>query len=128
MSDLNVIVLDTGGASVRAGYCYPDRDPMLVTPTAVRLVGGGEDTPVLRPLQRGCVTDWDALESIYHHVFYEQARACCVRQRLLLATHATEADSDRGPFLSSAGLDGRRRGRRAGCGAPVHAQGACLRQ
>lgn len=95
MADLNVIVLDTGGDSVRAGYCYPDRDPMLVTPTAVRLAGGGDDSPVLRPVQRGCVTDWDALESIYHHVFYDQVRVLVHESPARRTARGTEVDSDR---------------------------------
>jgi len=31
MSDLQVVVLDTGSDTVKAGYCYPDRDPTLVS-------------------------------------------------------------------------------------------------
>jgi Actin len=51
-----------------------------VTPTAVRRVAEGgvgvdDSCPVVRPVRRGVVTDWDAVESIYHHVFYEQVRA-----------------------------------------------------
>jgi actin-related protein len=29
----------------------------------------------VHPFQRGVVTNWDALECLYHHIFYEQARA-----------------------------------------------------
>jgi hypothetical protein len=124
MADLNVIVLDTGSDTVKAGYCYPDRDPLLVrhltdchclrlachvlagvpgrpstdtrpcggsslpmrmltpplppcqvTPTAVRRAAEGEGGQVLRPVVRGGVTDWDAVESIYDHVFYDQVRS-----------------------------------------------------
>jgi actin-like ATPase involved in cell morphogenesis len=45
-----------------------------VTPAAARLAGGGEDAPLVRPIRRGVVEDWDALESIYHHIFYDQVR------------------------------------------------------
>jgi actin-related protein len=48
-----------------------------VTPSAVRLASGDavpSDGGVLRPIRRGVVEDWDALESVYHHIFYEQAR------------------------------------------------------
>jgi hypothetical protein len=50
---------------------------LQVTPSAVRLASGDavpSDGEVLRPIRRGVVHDWDALESVYHHIFYEQAR------------------------------------------------------
>jgi len=108
MAEINVLVLDNGSDTVKAGYCIPERDPLLVrslrllrsaalsgapqpsrlthsnatttpqvTPTAVRLASGDavpSDGGVLRPIRRGVVQDWEALESIYHHIFYEQAR------------------------------------------------------
>ena len=49
-----------------------------VTPSAARL-GEGADAPLVRPIRRGVVQDWDALESIYHHIFYEQARRAVPR-------------------------------------------------
>jgi|APGre2960657444_1045066.scaffolds.fasta_scaffold01995_9 actin-related protein len=70
MTDINVLVLDNGSESIKASYCIPERDPLLVTPSAVKAGDGS----TLRPIRRGVVQDWDALESIYHHIFYEQAR------------------------------------------------------
>jgi hypothetical protein len=54
-----------------------------VTPAAARLAGGGDAAPLVRPIRRGVVQDWDALESIYHHIFYEQVRrthVSCLRR------------------------------------------------
>jgi len=51
---------------------------LQVTPSAVRLASGDavpSDGEVLRPIRRGVVHDWDALESVYHHIFYEQVRS-----------------------------------------------------
>jgi hypothetical protein len=121
MAEINVLVLDNGSDTIKAGYCIPERDPLLVrharrcalslcavapraalsarcvarapperaarvraacqvTPAAVRVASGDAapsdgDGALLRPIRRGVVENWEALESIYHHVFYEQARA-----------------------------------------------------
>ena len=131
MAEINVLVLDNGSETIKAGYCIPERDPLLVrraarraarlaapqcsaardlppvapparfgapaarsercltsvsaqvTPSAVRLASGdavpSDGGDVLRPIRRGVVQDWEALESIYHHIFYEQARRCRLR-------------------------------------------------
>jgi hypothetical protein len=30
MADINVLVLDNGSDTIKAGYCIPERDPLLV--------------------------------------------------------------------------------------------------
>jgi actin-related protein len=47
-----------------------------VTPCAVREAACDAAQPgqLLHPIQGGVVRNWDALESLYHHIFYEQAR------------------------------------------------------
>jgi len=79
----------------------------------VRRAGEPEPAELLRPIRGGVVRDWDALESLYHHIFYEQARGAA---HLPPLTDATQA-----------GLGGGRGGRRAGGRAAVHVQGACAR-
>lgn len=62
-------VLDNGSDTIKAGYCIPEREPLLVTPSAAR---AAESERVVRCVERGEVVDWDVLESVYHHAFYEQ--------------------------------------------------------
>ena len=92
-----------------------------MTPSAARLASGDavpSDGEVLRPIRRGVVHDWDALEAVYHHIFYEQARPPAARARAALA-------DVRAPSLSAAGVGDGGGGLRAGCGAAADVQGAC---
>ena len=55
-----------------------------MTPSAARLASGDavpSDGEVMRPIRRGVVQDWDALEAVYHHIFYEQARRGRLRRQ-----------------------------------------------
>ena len=36
--------------------------------------GAGGSGRVVRPIESGCITDWDALESCIDHVLYERVR------------------------------------------------------
>lgn len=84
MGDLGLptVVLDGGSESMRAGYANPEAPPPVVTPTAVRVLGEGEQAGsdlgdpyaggLARCYERGRVADADALEAVWHHVLYEQ--------------------------------------------------------
>jgi actin-related protein len=36
MAEINVLVLDNGSDTIKAGYCIPERDPLLVRSRAAR--------------------------------------------------------------------------------------------
>eukprot|EP00884_Botryococcus_braunii_P003669 jgi/Botrbrau1/13302/Bobra.27_2s0021.1 len=95
----NVVVLDLGSQFLKAGtpYNFPtDPEPRVVSPTAVvapkavtasptsvvdemdgnegiqRLNEKSDGTRVVRPIQRGVITNWDALESLLYDTLYTQ--------------------------------------------------------
>ncbi|XP_072917367.1 uncharacterized protein [Hemitrygon akajei] len=94
------VVIDNGTGYTKAGFAG-DPKPGAVLPTVVGLPNArqrssadyyaGEDVPKQRglrlcePLTRGLVTDWDALEMLWHHVFYRELRASPDEHAVLLA-------------------------------------------
>ena len=80
--DAGVVVLDSGSHTVKAGYAsagIDEREPRVVTPTRCSVYppganpaeAGGAAT-LVSPVHRGAVTDWEALESIWHYTVFEQ--------------------------------------------------------
>jgi len=70
-----------------------------VTPSAVRRAGESEPAELLRPIRGGVVRDWDALESLYHHIFYEQARGAAHLPPLTDATQLGWVEGAEGGVL-----------------------------
>jgi len=56
------VVIDAGSGSTKAGFAG-DADPTTVFPSIV-----GQTHPV----ERSVVTNWDDMESLWHHTFYEE--------------------------------------------------------
>ena len=79
MGDPSVVVIDVGSYETKAGWANPEKDPPVVTPTAVRVrdAGGDEGRPSVsgethRPVQRRVVRNWDEVEALWNYVLYDQ--------------------------------------------------------
>lgn len=94
MNQDNALVIDVGSGMCKAGFSGDDA-PRAVFPTIIGrpkhqniMVGGGfkdiyiaDEARKLQgvlqtsyPITHGIVTDWDALERIWHHVFYNELK------------------------------------------------------
>ena len=96
-----VIVIDAGCSTVRVGFSDEDR-PRAAFPTVIgrpRQLGFGQKGPhyvgdearskagVLNlkdPIEHGLVTDWEGMERIWHHTFYEVLRVAPDKHPVLL--------------------------------------------
>lgn len=72
-------VLDNGTARTKASLAFVgDEEPRAVAPTAVRRKGRsaacGMDA-LQHPMERKSVRNWDQMEAIWHHLFYDEVRA-----------------------------------------------------
>ena len=95
MEEGNIVVVDNGSQMIKAGFAGDD-SPRAVFPTIVQkprhrgfMVGMdqrdryvGDEAQVRRagvltihyPIERGIVTNWDDMEYIWHHTFYNELR------------------------------------------------------
>ncbi|KAL8265824.1 hypothetical protein R6Q59_003168 [Mikania micrantha] len=92
--DIEPIVIDTGSGSVKAGFAGDDA-PRVVFPTisgtprhktgvrdhnnSNKFVGdealsGGGHMILTYPIEHGTISDWDDMEKIWHHTFYNELR------------------------------------------------------
>ena len=98
-----VVVIDNGSGMCKAGYAGED-SPISVFPSIVgqrhhSLMIGGEQKEVYvgdeahakrgmlslkYPIDQGVVTDWDAMEKIWHHTFYNELRVSSEEYAVLL--------------------------------------------
>jgi len=78
------VVLDPGTDTMKAGFCGDDA-PRAVFPSLVAEDGGdsfvGEEAQAKRdilalknPIEQGVITDWDTMEKLLHHTFYNGLR------------------------------------------------------
>jgi len=89
-SSSSAIVIDVGSLSTKAGFS-PDDCPRVVFPTFDPVKRKHEERndeaalPV-HPIERGYVTtQWDSMEEIWHHAFYNELRVQPDSQPVLLA-------------------------------------------
>ncbi|KAM7267151.1 hypothetical protein ACFE04_009317 [Oxalis oulophora] len=77
---MEAAVVDIGSKLLKAGPAIPDQSPSLIIPTQMKRVpaeynDNDDDLPedvvsVVDPVERGFITDWDAIEDLLNHVLY----------------------------------------------------------
>nr|CAD2200449.1 unnamed protein product [Meloidogyne enterolobii] len=115
--EFDVIVIDNGSGVCKAGFAG-HKEPCVVFPSIVgrphhpgfwhsfRLEDNyvGNDAQAIRgilsvtnPIERGIVTNWEDMERIWHHVFYNELRVKPEEYLLLLteAPHTPKADREK---------------------------------
>ncbi|KAJ5071259.1 actin-7-related [Anaeramoeba ignava] len=103
--DIQSIIIDSGGDTIKAGFGGEDF-PRIIFPTVIgrpKSYGGmmfgmyqrdsfvGDEAlnrriqPILTyPLQNGIITNWDDMEKIWHHTFYNELRVAPEEHPVLL--------------------------------------------
>ncbi|XP_046580578.1 actin-1-like [Haliotis rubra] len=101
--DTEAIVIDNGSGMCKAGFAGDDA-PRCVIPSLIGkpkydtcMVGGfpkeyvGDEAQMKRgvlsmkyPIHNGIVTNWDAMEDIWHHVYYNDLRVDTTEQPVLM--------------------------------------------
>jgi actin len=104
MEDLNPIIIDNGSGIIKAGFAGNEH-PCTVFPTVVgrlrraatasessqknQYIGdealAKKDILTIRyPIEHGIVTNWDDMEKIWHHIFYNKLRVVPEEHPVLL--------------------------------------------
>ncbi|XP_033104487.1 actin-like [Anneissia japonica] len=90
--DIATIVIDNGSVACKAGFAGED-SPKVIFPAIVgwpryQLTGQKdyfvgheaysnlETLSIEYPIERGIITNWDAMEKIWHHCFYDELNVC----------------------------------------------------
>jgi actin len=92
MEDLNPVVIDNGSGIIKAGFAGDDH-PRVVFATVVghlsrvaieadtskklqyvgdEAIANKKNLSIRYPIEHGIVTNWDDMEKIWHHTFYNQ--------------------------------------------------------
>ena len=67
--EIPALVVDVGSGLVKAGFAGDD-SPRTSFPTTI----GGLHQSIQHPMEHGIVTNWDAMEKIWHHTFDHELR------------------------------------------------------
>ncbi len=116
-NEMTPIVIDNGSEVMKAGFAG-EAAPRGVFPSLVGtpryqgiMVGMGQKDSyigheaqrmsgilnITKPIRRGCVTDWGAMEKLWHHIFYHELGVAPEDQAVVLmaAPFAAAADRER---------------------------------
>lgn len=104
MEDLKPVVIDNGSGIIKAGFAGQDQ-PCIVFPTVIgrmrhvdtilqtsskhQYIGNNaminkEILSIQYPIQKGIVTNWDDMEKIWHHTFYNELHVTPEEHPLLI--------------------------------------------
>jgi actin len=104
MEDVNTIVIDNGSGIIKAGFAG-DASPCAVFPTVIgrlsrtatvcktsfkdqytgdEAIVNKEFSSIRYPIEYGIVTNWDDMEKIWHHTFYNELRVAPEEHPVLL--------------------------------------------
>ncbi|XP_069796455.1 actin-3, muscle-specific-like isoform X2 [Narcine bancroftii] len=89
-TELVAIMMDNGTGYTKAGFAGDDRPQAVLPSRAVMAPRKGSAAGWSRPsspsvVTYGIVTDWDGLESLWHHVFYEELKVNTKEHAVLLS-------------------------------------------
>lgn len=95
--NVDTVVLDAGGETFKAGFGGDDAPRALFSSVVAREGGGGRSyvgEEALRkkaslqmrwPLRSGVVTNWEDVERVYHHAFYNELRVAPEEHAVVMA-------------------------------------------
>ncbi|KAF9353230.1 centractin- actin- protein of the dynactin complex [Mortierella sp. AD094] len=100
MAEYTALVVDNGSGMIKAGFAN-DGAPRAIIPSVVRRTVPGTSTTdayvgdqaiskdtgleLKSPIDRGVVRNWDDMEKIWHHTFYNELRAAPEEHSVLLS-------------------------------------------
>jgi len=75
-SDAQAVVIDNGSSFIKAGFAGDDALRAIFAPTIAH--------QSKCPIERGIITDWEAMEKVWHHTFYNELRIAPEEHPILL--------------------------------------------
>lgn len=75
---MEAVVVDAGSKLLKAGFAIPDQPPSVIMPSQMKCVPEDEslddsalsEDVTVDPIVRGFISDWDAMEDLFHHLVY----------------------------------------------------------
>lgn len=99
--DISAIVIDNGSSNIRAGFAGDDM-PQKTLPNIIghryedtgrckgysfigdKAIKSNEILSIRYPIEHGIVTNWDDMETIWYHTFYNELHIAPEKHRFLL--------------------------------------------